>query len=476
MSEIPYTQFKKLNLTYKLENLPLRTPLTELHITNAIVEAFAKWQNVSPFTFSPSTSAGPDIKLSFGGVSLTDGRHAHALTDWDKHTTVFNNSCTWVELAEPDIHRPNLLSVAVHEIGHLLGLRDTTDPISVMTAGDYNKLRTISQSPIPQLDIDTLKKVYPNEFSEYYASQGKTTWWDRGNKGFQFVQVSTGLDNTVWAIDYNRNAREFGPLDDYGSAWSIRGHGMMRIAAFSEHLVLGLGIGLADAPQKSFPADKYSVDDFYDLKRYDQRNRSWIRVSTGRLGSGTKFGFVTVGPGGSVWAIANRAKSSVQEIVRYDGDIISGTGDWTVVPFASDVGRDTTFLDLAVGRRNGKPWIWVTLPTHKSAINSDDSWSRPLDFAASNDEGQTWSKVQPITNVQLGDTSEKKRYLLVGKCVSVGDDGTAVRVFKDSAYRFDGSTWIQLPGQFSDVSVISKNNMWAVDYYLKILSTIVKPL
>jgi hypothetical protein len=146
------------------------------------------------------------------------------------------------------------------------------------------------------------------------------------------------------------------------------------------------------------------------------------------------------------------------------------------VPFASDVGRDTTFLDLAVGRRNGKPWIWVTLPTHKSAINSDDSWSRPLDFAASNDEGQTWSKVQPITNVKLGDTSEKKRYLLVGKCVSVGDDGTAVRVFKDSAYRFDGSTWIQLPGQFSDVSVISKNNMWAVDYYLKILSTIVKPL
>jgi hypothetical protein len=326
--------------------------------------------------------------------------------------------------------------------------------------------------------------VYPSEFSQYYASQGKITWWEPGgtSKDYKFIHVSAGIDNTVWAIDnYKRTVRELGPLDDYGNAWATRAEGLTRLAVFNEHLVLGSGIFKDPGHPRAFEAD-----DFFDLKRYDRQTKSWINVSTGSLASGTKLGLVAVDPGGSVWAIAALPNSRPrQQIVRYEGDIIAGTGDWKVVPttsFNSSAGDQffgprnfdrPPFLDLAVGRRNGKPWIWVT-HANSTIWSENNMESQPLDFFASNDLGMSWHRQRIPPGVLSAPTvwKEKERYLLVGKCVSVSDDGTVVRVFKDSAYRFDGSTWTQLPGQFFDVSVISKTNMWAADFGRRIRSTI----
>jgi hypothetical protein len=499
MSEIPYTPFKKLNLTYKRENYPSHTSLSQPRIDYAIAEAFAKWQAVSPFTFSPYMSGEPDIKLSFSTVTKPNENHAE--TRWDTRTTVFSDRCNWVEIADPfDVHKVDVLSVAVHEIGHVLGLLDSSDPSSVMTAGDYNKLRAVSRSPIPQVDIDKLKLVYPSEFSQYYASQGKITWWEPPgtSNDYKFIHVSAGIDNTVWAIDIvKRVALEFGPLDDYSNAWANRGLGLMRLTVFNENLVFGTSVH-PDPLQPQY--DKTGRPPFFYLKRYDRQTQSWNNVSTGsldgRYGFGTKLGLVAVGPGGSVWAIAAPPQWT-QQIVRYEGDIIAGTGDWKVVPAPPGLEMGPAplrrFLDLAVGRRNGEPWIWVAhAATNVFEPTGGDAMEPPIDFFASNDQGKTWDTVQRIPpGVLSGPTvrhpstywvspgiappamTEAERYRTVCKCVSVGDDGTAVRVFKDSAYRFDGSTWTRLPGQFFDVSVISRTNMWAADFSRGIRSTIV---
>jgi hypothetical protein len=473
MSDVPYTSFEKLNLTYKLENYPSHTSLSKLQINNAIAEAFAKWQAVSPFTFSPYTSGEPDITMRFGIIPFDSPNDPYAGTIMYNHTITFKDALTWVELFESD--RPDVLSVAVHEIGHVLGLYDNDVPGSVMSAGDPNKWRTVARSPIPQVDIDKLKLVYSTYFSQYYASQGKITWWEpAGSKDYKFIHVSAGIDNTVWAIDnYKQTARELGPMDDFANTWFTRAEGLTRLAVFNEHLVLGSGIFKDPGHPRAF---ERPVWDFFDLKRYDRQTQSWINVSTGSLASGTKLGLVAVDPVGSVWAIA-ALPNSMQQIVRSEGDIIAGTGDWKVVPGPAGFDTDRTFLDLAVGRRNGEPWIWVTYI--KKTIWSESNWEtqnpNPVDLFSSNDLGKRWTGwITPAYfKVHSPIWKEKQRYLLAGKCVSVSDDGTVVTLFKDSAWRFDGSTWTQLPGQFIDVSVISKTNMWAAVIGMGIRSTIV---
>jgi hypothetical protein len=73
-----------------------------------------------------------------------------------------------------------------------------------------------------------------------------------------------------------------------------------------------------------------------------------------------------------------------------------------------------------------------------------------------------------------------------GKCVSVGEDGTVVGVMGDRAFRcHDGGPWTELPhtgpptmpavgpGRWVDISVVNKEEMWAVDWTYGIFSTLV---
>jgi predicted Zn-dependent protease len=175
--------FTHVDLTYKLENYPSHTPLSNDQIDSAIRGAFAKWQVVSPFTFSKITSGTADITLSFGTVTGDDtGAEASAAA----HTIVFDDRRTWLDIADElraknittsalglgpvaillrgiwdeidlDKNRLDVLSIAVHEIGHVLGLGHNPTPASVMQpVATYYKMINVNGAPISQVDIDAL--------------------------------------------------------------------------------------------------------------------------------------------------------------------------------------------------------------------------------------------------------------------------------------------------------------------------------
>jgi tetratricopeptide (TPR) repeat protein len=100
-------------------NLPPPTPPT--NPVAVINGAFAQWQAVAPrfFNFTPAVGTDADIRVSFVGQGTdsrfgTPGGFAGAAAYPEDGTLRFDNAEVWM---------PNsLLSVALHEIGHLLGL------------------------------------------------------------------------------------------------------------------------------------------------------------------------------------------------------------------------------------------------------------------------------------------------------------------------------------------------------------------
>jgi Matrixin len=452
-----YIPFKHLDLTYKLKNYPSHTPLPNDRIDSAIQAAFAKWQAVSPFTFSKITSdsrSDPDIELSFGSTK----KHAAGT---EGHTIVFNDQRTWLDLADElraknitttvlsvgvgtplapffaaalilvrgiwegvdalDTNRPDVLSIAVHEIGHALGLAHNAADASVMNeVFNYYKMTNVNGAPISQVDIDALKQANASLFSAYYASHGVTEWFKRGEG---FVQVSAGLDNTVWAIDKQGQAREFSPATSVGgSLWQVRSdNNMWQVAVFSTHMVLGV--------TKDYELKIYKRDPWDD--------KAWLSVAK-------DVRYVAIGANGALWAVRGMDRS-----FRYNGNFQAFYRPQSPVP-ESDWQSSGRFNRLAVGRGpQGKgQQVWAITPGSSVLYKMNESAGR-------------WDNV----NWPAG----------TGSDCAVGDDGTVVIGTGDGLYRYDGSTWTKLPspGLMRSISVVSKTNMWAIGPDDAIYSTIV---
>ena len=102
--------------------------------------AFRKWTNASGyFSFSRATTyARADLKISFqsrdhgDGTPFTSGELGHAFppTDGRLH---FNAEKTWAVGAVPNAF--DIESVALHEIGHLLGLDHSSVQNAIMFSG-----------------------------------------------------------------------------------------------------------------------------------------------------------------------------------------------------------------------------------------------------------------------------------------------------------------------------------------------------
>lgn len=136
VSETFWTTFQ---LTYKFHNYASKGGLTPAKQRSIVLKAFKQWENISPFSFSDVTgsSSSPDITISFFAKGHGScpfpfdnvGQDlAHAFFP-EVGTVHFDDDETFTDGTPNGI---NLFSVALHEIGHLLGLKHSLHAAAIM--------------------------------------------------------------------------------------------------------------------------------------------------------------------------------------------------------------------------------------------------------------------------------------------------------------------------------------------------------
>ncbi|KAK9067262.1 hypothetical protein SSX86_014588 [Deinandra increscens subsp. villosa] len=128
-----------------------------------VAEAFTTWASASGyFTFSRIADVtSSDLKIAFGSGDHGDGNdfkgnvlaHAYAPTDGRFH---YNADQNWSVGPGPVPSAFDLKTVALHEIGHLLGLDHSEDPNAVMWSG----ISSGAVKGLNQDDVQGLKALY----------------------------------------------------------------------------------------------------------------------------------------------------------------------------------------------------------------------------------------------------------------------------------------------------------------------------
>ncbi|KAG8452971.1 hypothetical protein GDO86_004686 [Hymenochirus boettgeri] len=149
-------------ITYRIVNY---TPdLTPLEVDQAIRNAFNPWSDVTPLSFIQLHSGTADIMVSFGAGEHGDffsfdgpsGTLAHAFLPGqdiggDVH---FDEDETWTM----DERAHNLFTVAVHELGHALGLEHSRNPNDLMYPL-YTYFNSDNFS-LPDNDVREIQEIY----------------------------------------------------------------------------------------------------------------------------------------------------------------------------------------------------------------------------------------------------------------------------------------------------------------------------
>jgi hypothetical protein len=158
----------RADLGYFFQSLARRLP--EEQARQEILRALAEWARVAAVTFSPAVSSGStrSVNVLFGAGSHGDpypfdgqgGVLAHTFYPappnpepiaGDMH---FDDDEEWVAGAETSARSVDLFSVALHELGHALGLGHSDVPGSVMYPY-YRRAAALTQT-----DIDAILTLY----------------------------------------------------------------------------------------------------------------------------------------------------------------------------------------------------------------------------------------------------------------------------------------------------------------------------
>ncbi|XP_047309564.1 metalloendoproteinase 2-MMP-like [Impatiens glandulifera] len=128
---------------------------------NAIYNAFGSWQGVTRFNFMVSYGK-PDILISFTSFPSEDYepflRHSGIMAYADlppKGKLHFRADVPWSNAASGD--KMDIETIAVHELGHILGLRHINVPSAVMWP--YSELGVIKRK-LYRDDILAIKALY----------------------------------------------------------------------------------------------------------------------------------------------------------------------------------------------------------------------------------------------------------------------------------------------------------------------------
>ncbi|UCC57868.1 MAG: matrixin family metalloprotease [Candidatus Bathyarchaeum sp.] len=150
-------KWTKLDLTYTFQNY---TPdLTQSEVQSAIGSGLFQWSLAAPLNFSEASSGG-DLKFSWGSgdhgcgypFDGPSGVLAHAFYPEDGRVH-FDEDELWTNDSPPS--GIDLASVAIHELGHALGLAHSNDTNAVMYAYYSGIRRTLTKD-----DIEGIQYIY----------------------------------------------------------------------------------------------------------------------------------------------------------------------------------------------------------------------------------------------------------------------------------------------------------------------------
>lgn len=198
----------------------------------AVRNAFATWMTVSPLTFTEvALNQNPDIRIGWRpandpDLSMVGGVLAHA--DFPPGCSVVTNTLpkpvhfddsehTWANGALPGTF--DVETVALHEIGHILGLAHSSVTGSVMFASVSSNF---TKRALTADDIAGIQSLYPNPSVPMALKQGVYTIRQKSNNRFMDAHESSANDFSVVTRTAQNNDTQRWIIRPVGGIYTIQ--------------------------------------------------------------------------------------------------------------------------------------------------------------------------------------------------------------------------------------------------------------
>ncbi|XP_038054882.1 72 kDa type IV collagenase-like [Patiria miniata] len=205
---VDWTRWKKKHLTYRILNYPYYYRMTEDQVDDSIDRAFKQWDDATPLTFRRITYGYADIHIKFATwhhdhcpyeFDGVNGTIAHAFVpnglhgdlDGDVH---FDDSEVYTYYGDEGY---NLFQVALHELGHSLGLQHSWTEGAIM-APEYSGY--MPDLKLQEDDIRAAQLLYGTLEPSNYGDPDSHC-----NKGYDAATMIDGVlyvfkDRRFWRI------------------------------------------------------------------------------------------------------------------------------------------------------------------------------------------------------------------------------------------------------------------------------------